>query len=72
MKKSSNMGSSKYEYNPEKFEKDVLNNEERYLEKSQEIKEELSILLKNEPSRMNETFSMMLQSLRELKEEYHL
>ncbi|MDX5808732.1 MULTISPECIES: hypothetical protein [unclassified Bacillus cereus group] len=72
MKKSSNMGSSKYEYNPEKFEKDVLNNEERYHGKSQEIKEELSILLKNEPSRMNETFSMMLQSLRELKEEYHL
>ncbi|WP_242290366.1 MULTISPECIES: hypothetical protein [unclassified Bacillus cereus group] len=72
MKKSSNMGSSKYEYNPEKFEKDVLNNKKRYEGKSQEIKEELSRLLKNEPSRMNETFSMMLQSLRELKEEYHL
>ncbi|SME50079.1 hypothetical protein BACERE00183_04389 [Bacillus cereus] len=72
MKKSSNMGSSKYEYNPEKFEKDVLNNKKRYEGKSQKIKEELSRLLKNEPSRMNETFSMMLHSLRELKEEYHL
>ncbi|MED0951148.1 hypothetical protein P4T70_24170 [Bacillus mobilis] len=72
MKKSSNMGSSKYEYHPEKLEKDVLNNQKRYERKSQEIKEELSRLLKNEPSRMNETFSMMLQSLRELKEEYHL
>lgn len=72
MKKLSNMGSSKYEHHPEKFEEDILENKARYNKKSQGIKEELNRMLRSEPSRMNETFSIMLQSLRELKEEYHL
>ncbi|MFJ8528702.1 hypothetical protein [Bacillus sp. NPDC094106] len=72
MRKPSMMGSSKYEFHPEQFDIDVLNNKRDYEEKKKYIKQELNKMILCKPSRMGETFSMMIQALRELKAEYEL
>ncbi|SHE67277.1 hypothetical protein SAMN05444392_102319 [Seinonella peptonophila] len=69
MKKQSNMGSSKYEFNPEQFDIDVARNHERYQQKKLEIKIKLWSMLFHEPDRVDETFNIICDVLREFKEE---
>lgn len=63
------MGSSKYEFNPEQFDIDIHNNKKRYDEKLQLIKCDLEKILFQDPIRVEETWNMMIQTLRQVKEE---
>lgn len=71
-KKGSMMGASKYEFNPEQFEIDVENNIKRYKNKKDSAKQEIIKILESDPTRLDESFSMVLEILREIKEKYKL
>jgi len=72
MRKQSAMGSSKYEFDPNQFDIDILNNKKRYDEKLKLIKYDLEEILYQDPIRINETWSMILQNLRQMKVENKL
>lgn len=72
MRKYSQMGTSKYEFNPEQFEIDVSNNLQRYSVKKQTLSHKIHAILKEDPVRMDESFSMLLDILREVKTDYKL
>lgn len=70
MRKQSQMGTSKYEFNPEQFEIDVENNRIRYLGKYTDIYSALEQQIESDPVRIDETFSIMLDVMREFKKKY--
>lgn len=72
MRKGSMMGTSKYEFNPEQFDIDVANNAKRHQETKAKIYEEIKRMLESDPVRMDQTFSTMLEVMRELKTRYGL
>lgn len=72
MRKQSQMGSSKYEFNPEQLDIDVHNKNIKSQQQKLEIHLTIMYLLKKDAFRMDQTFSTILQVLREIKEEYNL
>lgn len=70
MRKQSQMGASKYEFNPEQFDIDVENNRLRYLDKYSQVYGELTMIMESDPTRLDETFSIILDVMREFKKEY--
>lgn len=72
VRKQSQMGASKYEFNPEQFDIDAENNRLRYDEQHTSIKAELTRLIEADPVRLSETFSIMLDVMREFKKQYNL
>lgn len=72
MRKQSQMGSSKYEFNLEQLDIDVMNNILKAQIKKNNIKELVIDMFTNDPVRMDETFSMFCEVLREVKSEYKL
>ena len=66
------MGSSKYEFNTDQFEKDIQANKERYDNQKQSIKDEIVANLHRDGSRLDETFSIYIEVLLELKSEYNI
>jgi hypothetical protein len=67
MRKQSQMGASKYEFNPEQFDIDVENNRLRYEDTRALIHAELTRIIEANPVRLEETFSIMLDVMREFK-----
>jgi len=72
MRKQSMMGSSKYEYNPNQLDEDVLENAIRYRKTKELIREEILENFQKDASRMEQTFSIYLEVLREIKNEWNL
>lgn len=71
MRKGSMMGSSKYEFEPWKFEEDIKRNKEKYKAKEKRTMETLEALI-NQDTWQRENFSVIIKHLRELKEKYNL
>lgn len=71
-RKGSQMGSSKYEFEPDLFNKDIQKNKERYDNKILSIQKVVLCQIEEDPSRMNETFSMFIEVLKGMKREYGL
>ena len=63
---------SKYAYDPEKLDDDIKANIQRIESKREHIKRVLSEEITSEPTRMEETFSLMIDVLREKKKQYGL
>jgi uncharacterized membrane protein YgaE (UPF0421/DUF939 family) len=65
--------SSKYYFDPIKFDKDIKENQEKYKNKKHEIyltfKE---LLIKYNPADMEETIHLMINAVRSLKEEFQV
>lgn len=72
MKKQSQMGTSKYEFNPDQFDIDVEANRVRFVTRRALIHAELKKLIELDGPRIDETFSMMLDVMREFKKHYGL
>jgi hypothetical protein len=72
MRKQSQIGSSKYEFNPEQFEIDIHNKIIKHQQQKLEIYNIIMNMLKKDPSEIDQTFSTILQVLREIKQEYNL
>ena len=70
VRRMSQMGSSKYELNPEQFDIDIANHQKRYDEKKKEVDEKVRAILSEDPVRMEETFSMILDVMRDVKTYY--
>lgn len=66
------MGTSKYEFNPEQLDVDVQNNILRHKHQKELIHNLVMSEIKKDGSRMDQTFSIFLEVLREIKEEYTL
>ncbi|MFV1457348.1 hypothetical protein [Bacillus mycoides] len=60
--------SSKYGLNPEQFEKDVAENQRKHVNRKQRFKETLLGLM-NDTTHQEDNFHLILQCLREIKEE---
>lgn len=71
-RKQSMMGSSKYEFNPGQLDEDIHINQVRYSKLKEKIHNEIMSNFKNDPFRMDETFSIYLDVLREIKAEWKL
>lgn len=69
MPKVSQMGASKYEFAPDQFEVDIALNQKRFEAKKEEIRLQITKTLESEPTRMDETFSLYVEVLREMKEQ---
>lgn len=72
MRKQSMMGSSKYEFNPEQFDKDIQNKIDKHRQLKQSIHNSIMEFIRSEPHNMNQTFSTILEVMREIKQEYKL
>ncbi|PSJ85466.1 hypothetical protein C7R93_29855 [Brevibacillus fortis] len=59
------MGASKYEFNPRQFDEDIQQNAVRYETKMDEIRQKINSILASVPARMPETFSLIIEVLRE-------
>lgn len=71
MRKLSMMGSSKYEFEPNKFEEDIQRHIKEFREKSISIKESLESMIVHD-YKHQENFNLMIQNLTELGKEYNL
>ncbi|MHB9943612.1 hypothetical protein CF065_18850 [Clostridium sporogenes] len=71
MRKLSAMGSSKYEFEPWKFEEDIKKNRERHKRKEEKITKVLEEFI-NQDTWQEDNFRIITKALRELKEEYKL
>lgn len=63
---------SKYAYDPERLDEDIKANIQRIERKREHIKRVLSEEITSEPTRMEETLSLMIDVLREKKKQYGL
>jgi len=64
------MGNSKYEFEPDKLDKDIKEHQERKGRKKETIKAMFEVMLKSDPVRQEETFQMFIEILREWREEH--
>jgi hypothetical protein len=64
-KRNWNDPSSKYGLQPEKLDEDIAQNQKRYEEKQAKINEILNKLITDDPTRQEETFSMIVDWARE-------
>lgn len=65
----SNMGASKYEFEPDKLDRDIKAKQERYNRKKDTIKAMIEGMMISDPARQEETFSMFCEVLREWREQ---
>lgn len=72
MRKQSMMGSSKYEFNPSQLEDDIQQNIERYQKTKDLIRQEVLGNFQKDSFKMDQTLSIYLEVLRELKIEWNL
>ncbi|MEK3756759.1 hypothetical protein MHB73_21200 [Bacillus sp. FSL K6-6483] len=63
---------SKYAYDPEKLDDDIKANIQRIERKREHIKRVVSAEITSEPTRMEETLSLLIDVLRETKDRYGL
>lgn len=63
---------SKYAYVPEQLDKDIEANAQRVERKKEHLKEMISVEITRDPIRMEETFSVLIDVLRETKDRYGL
>lgn len=66
----SNMGASKYEFEPDKLDKDIKTKQERYNRKKETIKAMFEGMLKSDPVRQEETYQMFVETLKEWREKH--
>lgn len=71
MGKSSMMGSSKYEFEPNEFEEDIQRHIKEFREKSTSIKKSLENMILHD-YKHQENFNLMIQNLTELGKEHNL
>lgn len=71
MKKPSMMGASKYEFNPLQFDKDIAENQERYRIKKLVVENKLNDILYSDSNRIDETWNMIIEVLRNIKVNSH-
>jgi hypothetical protein len=64
----SNMGASKYEFEPDKLDEVIKAHQERYERKKDTIKAMVHGMMKNDPTRQDETYQMFVEVLREWRE----
>lgn len=64
----SNMGTSKYEFEPDKLDKDIKAHQERKERKKDTIKAMFEGMLKSDPVRQEETYQMFVETLKEWRE----
>ncbi|MCR1834993.1 hypothetical protein NSA56_11360 [Oceanobacillus caeni] len=64
----SNMGASKYEFEPDKLDKDIKTKQERYNRKKDTIKAMVEGMMKSDPVGQEETFQMFVEVLKEWRE----
>jgi Txe/YoeB family toxin of Txe-Axe toxin-antitoxin module len=72
MRKQSMMGSSKYEFNPKQFDIDVMEKLQLHQEKKERIAEQIDQLLMEDPFRIGDTFSLIIEVLREAKQKHNI
>ena len=63
------MGASKYEFEPDKLDRDIKAKQERYNRKKDTIKAMIEGMMISDPARQEETFSMFCEVLREWREQ---
>ena len=66
----SNMGASKYEFEPDKLEKDIKAHQERKERKKDSIKAMVHGMMKSDPTRQDETYQMFVETLKEWREKH--
>lgn len=64
----SNMGVSKYEFEPDKLDKDIKAHQERYERKKDTIKAMFEGMMISDPVRQEETFQIFVETLKEWRE----
>ena len=64
----SNMGASKYEFEPDKLDKDIKEHQERKKRKKDTIKAMVEGMMKSDPTRQDETYQMFVEVLKEWRE----
>ena len=65
----SNMGASKYEFEPDKLDKDIKAHQERKERKKDTIKAMFEGMMKSDPVRQEETFNMFVEVLKDWKKQ---
>lgn len=71
-RKQSQMGASKYEFNPTQFEIDIANNLIKHQAKRDRIKNAVKEILEEDPALINETYHLFIQILRDFKQEHNV
>jgi len=61
----SNMGASKYEFEPDKLDEDIKAHQERKERKKDTIKAMVEGMMKSDPVRQEETYQLFIEVLRE-------
>ena len=64
----SNMGASKYEFEPNKLDEDIKAHQERKKRKKDTIKAMVEGMMKSDPTRQEETYQMFVETLKEWRE----
>ena len=64
----SNMGASKYEFEPDKLDEDIKAHQERKGRKKETIKALVEGMMKSDPVGQEETFQMFVEVLKEWRE----
>ena len=64
----SNMGASKYEFEPNKLDEDIKAHQERKGRKKDTIKAMVEGMMISDPTRQEETYQMFVEVLREWRE----
>ncbi|WP_050613311.1 hypothetical protein [Bacillus testis] len=72
MRKQSMMGSSKYEFDTKQLDLDIQANIDRHRSMKESIRKEILAKLKQDAPRMEQTFSIYLEVLRDIKHEWKL
>lgn len=62
--------SSKYGLEPYNFDEDVQANEARYATRKAEIKRQLVEIIEHDPTRMDESYELIIECLKEMRERY--
>ena len=70
MARGSQMGASKYEFNPQQFDIDMAYHQRKYKERKMQYEKQLRKLIESEPHRMGENYSLVIEVLREIREGY--
>ena len=64
------MGNSKYEFEPDKLDKDIKERQERKKRKKDTIKAMIEGMMKSDPTRQEETYQMFVETLKEWREKH--
>lgn len=70
MARGSQVGASKYEFNPQQFDIDMADHQRNYKERKMQYEKQLRKLIESEPHRIGENYSLVIEVLREIREDY--